>query len=125
MTLLGGCSCCCGNWAPIGPSPDITPADIAGTWVSEEGARLILKTDGTFAAESLEKCDDFEGDHPSSFSGGTGTWTLGEPEFMDPYQRLTLELPAGDMDNWKAQDDEIVYLFGDTDSGGICYFNRA
>lgn len=28
LMLLGGCSCCCGNWGPIGFAPDLADADV-------------------------------------------------------------------------------------------------
>jgi hypothetical protein len=125
MSLLGGCACCCGNWAPIGPSPDIEPPDIVGTWVSDEGARLTLDADLTFTAESLHACDDggSPGDGPDS---GSGTWQLGDPHTLDPYQDLELSYaPYGEhLQSWRAQEDEIVYLHGDTDNGEICFFER-
>jgi len=126
MSLLGGCACCCGSCGPIGPSPDIEPADIVGTWVSDEGARLVLNADLTFQADALQTCVDSDGDHPSGTSAGTGTWTLGGPETLYPYQDLELRYaPYGEhLQSWRAQDDEIVYEFSDTDSGGVCFFER-
>ncbi|WP_144120554.1 hypothetical protein [Catellatospora sichuanensis] len=125
LMLLGGCSCCCGNWGPVGFAPDLADADIVGTWVSEEGARLVLRADHTFSTHSLGDCADADGDHAPG-ADGEGLWTLDEPELLDPYQQLNLAYhPYGEsLQSWGAQDDEIVYVFGDTDSGGVCYFTR-
>ncbi|NUR74165.1 MAG: hypothetical protein HOU81_25430 [Hamadaea sp.] len=126
LTFLGGCACCCGNWPPIGPSPDIEPADIVGVWASDEGARLTLNADMTFKTENLEACE-----RPDSLGvdsdGGTGTWTLDGPHRLDPYQDLTLKYAPYDeaIESWRAADDEIVFLYGDTDNGEICFFERA
>lgn len=127
LSLLGGCACCCGNWAPIGPSPDIEAADVVGTWVSDEGARITLNGDMTFRTEGLAKCLEGEEDSGSSQGGGgTGTWSLGDPETLDPYQDLLLKYaPYGEhLQTWRAQEDEIVYLWGDTDNSEICFFER-
>ncbi len=109
----------------MGFAPDLDDADVVGVWVSSEGARLVLHADHRFTTESLGDCVDADGDYAPG-GDGSGTWSLGEPEFLDPYQQLTLAYaPYGEsLQNWGAQDGEIVYLFGDTDSGGICYFTR-
>jgi len=79
-----------------------------------------------FQADALQTCVDSDGDHPSGTSAGTGTWTLGGPETLDPYQDLELRYaPYGEhLQSWRAQDDKIVYEFSDTDSGGVCFFER-
>jgi len=122
-SLLGGCACCCGNWV-IGPSPDIVAADIVGTWVSDEGSRIVLNADLTFRTELLTACAR-EDAVEVELDGGEGTWSLGEPETLDPYQDLRLDYQGGFDDwSWRAQDDEIVYIYGDADNGEMCFFER-
>ncbi|MBV1851645.1 hypothetical protein [Catellatospora tritici] len=130
LVFTGGCACCCGSIGPIGFAPDLKAGDIVDIWNGERGARLILHSDGTFEADHLDGCADNESsrfhehtmDTPDS---GTGRWTLGPPERLNPYQVLRLEFDSGTETEWGAGDDEIVVVLGDPDIADVCFFERA
>ncbi|GHJ49510.1 hypothetical protein Cs7R123_68520 [Catellatospora sp. TT07R-123] len=131
LIFTGGCACCCGSIGPIGFAPDLEPVDLVDTWTGESGARLVLHSDGTFDADRLHGCADNDNsryhghDMADLPDGGTGRWTLGPPERLDPYQDLWLEFDSGAGWGWQAGDDEIVVLLGDPDVQDVCFFERS
>ncbi|MDG4790075.1 hypothetical protein O7626_29845 [Micromonospora sp. WMMD1102] len=126
LLVLGGCACACG---PIGPAPDLSQEDLAGTWVNARGATLEPDADGTFTATVLHVCA--ERDEPpeqrAEPDGGRGTWELEAPETLVPYQTMNLSFGPPERfawSDWQAADDEVFFYIGDPDTNDRCKFRR-
>lgn len=85
---------------PVIGSP--TRAQVTGTWVGGQGARLVLRPDGTFTASGLPP---YVGDgtgfvatsgQPQNPSSGDGTWIIGPGEFSGPPESVIFTFASCD-----------------------------
>jgi len=121
LLLVAGCG-------SIGPSPDLKEADLVGAWASKSGGTITLNADGTFSADRLRAC--VEGKFRETSVGpdaGSGTWTLLEPERLNPYQDVKLDFGpgGGEWPHWKADEESLRYTIGDPDAVDFCVFRRS
>jgi hypothetical protein len=63
--FLGGCS-----------SPPVTGTDLAGVWLSADGAELHFEADGKFSATRLEMGHVVSPDRMGKSGSGTGRWKI-------------------------------------------------
>ncbi|WP_254410013.1 hypothetical protein [Streptomyces sp. AC495_CC817] len=124
------------------PLPDGEPlamstAEITGTWVDEQGGRVLFEEDGRFT--SNEVCGDFDDhdddhfDDVASPAPGTGTWEhttdgdIGSDASVSTV-RLTFA-PDGTSAQYEARGtsrDPVLWTYiGDPDSGKLCVLERA
>ncbi len=119
---------------------DVTPAEVAGTWVMNEGSRdvlpaglkdaspqIVLKADGSFVASGLPAFLAFPGHRDERLESGRGKWRLVREEWsqqvqLDFYEIADWphnELPFGAQLNvsggWSAP--SLYYFLGDPDAG--------
>lgn len=144
VAVLGACGAlvvaCAGFWVFFGPvnyfgcgterPANITVADLAGSYVTEDGGRLELHPDGTFTASALNNSDDFESRPPLS---GPGTWALQPANGNFGDIELSFASPPGYnggyhtyLDISGSRGDPWLYWYiGDPDSCDLYRFNRA
>lgn len=120
------------------PVPDGEPlamstAEITGTWVDEQGGRLELKADGTFASDGV--CGDFSDDNLDTAvapNPGAGTWEHGTSDDLetgDPASEVHLTFTPGGV--WTQYDargtakDPVLWEYiGDPDEGNLCVLKK-
>jgi hypothetical protein len=92
---------------PVIGSP--TDAQVTGTWVGNGGARLVLKSDGTFTASRLPPHAGQPTDFPDMLLGrnppsGHGTWVIGPGDFGGSPESVIFtfacSVPADECANW-------------------------
>ncbi|UUU26170.1 hypothetical protein [Streptomyces sp. DSM 40750] len=124
------------------PIPDGEPlamstAEITGTWVDEQGERLELKADGTFASDGIcGDFGDFGDDDPNATTApdpGAGTWehdTRHAGDTGDPVSKVRLTFAAeGVSTQYEARGtskDPVLWEYiGDPDEGKLCVLEKA
>ncbi|WP_327726860.1 hypothetical protein OG250_05450 [Streptomyces sp. NBC_00487] len=121
------------------PIPDGEPlamstAEITGTWVDEEGGRLTLEENGTFASDGI--CGDFsDGDLNAAVAPdpGAGTWELythDGPDSGEPSSEVQLTFTPGTVwTEYEARGTSkhpVLWMYiGDPDEGRLCVLERA
>ncbi|WP_351230606.1 hypothetical protein [Streptomyces sp. NPDC002133] len=123
------------------PVPDGDPlvlarSDIVGTWQDEQGGRLVLAADGTFAAADV--CGDYSdaatgagaGFDLASVKTGTGTWESTESDFPgENTTEVRAEFGPGDVwTQYEARGSAAVPVLwtyiGDPDAGELCVLKK-
>lgn len=123
-------------WVPV-PDGDplvMSTAEVTGAWVDEQGGRLVLKVDGTFASDGV--CGDFSDenlDEAVAPDPGAGTWehdTWDDPSTGDPVSEVQLTFTPGEV--WTeyeargtSKDPALWTYLGDPDSGDLCVLEKA
>jgi len=85
---------------PVIGSP--TRAQVTGTWVGDQGARLVLRPDGTFTASGLPPYVGVgagffaTSGQPQTPSSGDGTWVIGPGEFNGPPESVIFTFASCD-----------------------------
>ncbi|MFE7840839.1 hypothetical protein ACFU53_33730 [Streptomyces sp. NPDC057474] len=119
---------------PDGEPLAISTAEVTGTWVDEQGGRLVLMEDGTFASDGI--CGDFSDDDLDGAVApdpGAGTWehdTWDDPGTGNPVSEVDLTFTPGGV--WTQYDargtskDPVLWMYiGDPDSGDLCVLEKA
>ncbi|WP_338894976.1 hypothetical protein WBG99_03840 [Streptomyces sp. TG1A-60] len=120
--------------APEGEPLAINATEVTGTWVDEQGGRLVLKGDGTFASDGV--CGDFDDDQLNDVSApdpGAGTWehdTWDDLDTDSPVSKVHLTFaPSGVWTGYEARGTSKAPLLwtyaGDPDSGDLCVPGKA
>ncbi|MGC9665085.1 hypothetical protein ACNTMW_00850 [Planosporangium sp. 12N6] len=146
VVLTAVCACgalftaCAGAWVVLGPvnyfgcgterPAGITAADLAGSYVTDDGGRLELHPDGRLTASGLNNSDDGEARPPLS---GDGTWSLQPSDNHFGDVQVSFTDPPGYNGGYGAfldisgsRDDPWLYRYvGDPDTCDLYRFNRA
>lgn len=97
----------------VGASPDLTVADVAGTWATS-AARVRLEPDGSFRAERLDLCAW----HARIFPvGGAGTFALSPPRELHRHQVIELRFAEPSAFTWSGWKVDGSVLTVDVDDG--------
>ncbi|MFF7334345.1 hypothetical protein [Streptomyces sp. NPDC008150] len=118
------------------PVPDGRPLVLpsgafTGTWRDEDGGRLVLRADGTFASDGT--CGDFSGPGLTdalSPAPGAGTWSASGTNADVPVTRVQVGFAPGGV--WTvyeargtAERPVLWQHLGDPDDGALCVLSRA
>ncbi|MGW0840479.1 hypothetical protein ACWD26_09990 [Streptomyces sp. NPDC002787] len=119
---------------PDGEPLALSTTEVTGTWVDEQGGRLVLKEDGKFTSAGI--CGDFSDDDFNATAApdpGAGTWEhdvwddidTGEPASevhitFTPSELSTVYEARGTSKN------PVLWMYiGDPDSGDLCVLEKA
>jgi hypothetical protein len=114
---------------PVIGSP--TDAQVTGTWVGNDGARLVLKSDGTFTASRLPPHVGQPTDFPDMLPGrnppsGHGTWLIGPGDFGASPQSVVFtfacSVPADECANWNLTFDLQAETSGPSGGPALFYY---
>ena len=99
----------------VGASPDLTVADVAGTWGTST-ARLHLAADGTFRAERLDLCT-WHATAKVFPETGAGTFLLSAPRELHRFQGIELRFTTPLVMAWAGWQADGGALTVDVDNG--------
>ncbi|MFF6779482.1 hypothetical protein [Streptomyces sp. NPDC012510] len=123
---------------PDGEPLALSTAEVTGSWVDEQGERLVLKEDGTFTSGGI--CGDF-GEAGEEAPGatiapdpGAGTWEHGVSDDIDtgdPWSEVSITFtPSGVSTEYEtrgtSKQNAVLWMYlGDPDAGNLCVLHKA